>query len=352
MDGLRTREEEKVGSISLRGEPIFARRSEYFLIEMRLRDRELWRGFWRQLTGREEVVWKGPFLEGQRVMVLFRGGLGEEEIVLPVQGELYLESGGRRVLKVGRPGLSWRMGAIELGRRLEEDHQGGSGEEERAAKKMAVLQRPLRVEQYQGRRLGLNRGIWGGSACLALDPGLKEVVVGLRGEYLSLREILNLTGLPRDAVLVFLNALQAGGLLCEAPLEGQGGSNPYDRLGLHWTAHEHEIRSRYREWIELARIEGEISRSEVERAYDQLHRPEWRQSYRRKHYPSPIVGEVGDHFRRKITGLRSGEEHCLEETIDVCRRVLELDPDDRDVRALLVTLLSQAERRRRAKTSL
>lgn len=336
-------ETERERPVVLAGEVIYGRTSTRVL-GVEVGSQEEWQGISRAILAERSLHWSGSSLRGERGLLLFRTPC-RSGALLPLVVEILLRGPQRLLVPAERPGLAWRMGALEFGRRVEsarqvrEEKWARNGEDQKAEPGETWIQYPAASALRFGDRAFTLRGNLLANP-LAPDKALQSLVVALRAEYLQVDQLLGLTTLPRQRVLSFLNALGVAGLLEVKGRNFDPEGTPFQLFGLHWTAHEFEIRTRYRELLQ-SQVHP---MGPIERAYDLLHQPQWRAHWRQREFPSPMINEVADYFRRQISRLRCTEERNLERIVDLSRRVLELSPNDRDVRTLLTALLARHRR--------
>lgn len=224
------------------------------------------------------------------------------------------------------PLLSWRLAAHHLLSRLPTETTSPPAPTTPGSAVLAIapdraLRGPLRISP----------AVLGPLRAVAHRAQLLPLLRALRAGHPTADDLVHMSTLPNAFLRRYLSALRLSGLITAAPSGTDNASHPFDLLGLHWSAYDAEIRRAYFDHPSDRRTRP------LEAAFHSLlHRP-LRSDLRARLLQPPALGEALRHFRtdlQRLLPLQDGPR-----IIDRCRRILEITPDDRDVRRLLTRQL-------------
>lgn len=323
--------------LSHRAYPLYFPNRCEAVYRLTLRSQRQWKALWYQIMATRKVHLCAHLPRTRPITILLVLQSPCASFKLPLiarlQVDIYAE---HSVAVVDEPTLSWRLGAIRLGRALPEDEPREFNDIPLGAQ---ILRHRPTPREFGGRRFRLRPDLPAPASAIAFSPQLIPVVIALRSGFLNLDELLNQTSLPLHTICDFLSALEAADLLVDPPTPLMSTDDPFEYFAIHWSAHDSEIRRRYSELKLLARTHPDKDQHlrRLGIAFDLLCRPEHRRALRRAKLHPPIISEVTDHLRRLVA--RAHRTIQLEEAVDLCHRILELAPYDRDIQALLSRLL-------------
>lgn len=230
--------------------------------------------------------------------------------------------------------LSWRLGAVELARRLDTD--GGCGAATGAGELPSI-------SELRTRRLKLRPDVAAPAHTIAPTAALRRVVIALRARFFDVDQLVTHADASAASALPFLAALYAAGVVEDVPPPLECGRHPFSLLSLHWSAHEYLVHRNYRGLrtrLDAATDDGGEIGLLLERAYELLRCDDTRQHLRRELVAPPTIGEVTTYFRSRLE--QAIIKHRHHKVVDLARRVLELDPTDYRVRRVLNAHQKQA----------
>lgn len=295
---------------------------------------DVWNRIWPRLLEADPIRLAGPSPAPHTddVLVLFDGPETPTPLGLSFRLVDNLSDG---CLVAGTPPpLSWRLAGVQLGRSLPSHPP---------IPQAATASPCPEPDSLNGRRLRLRPDIPCPAETLAPGDDLPAAIHRLRAKFCTVPELIEQTSCPAPRLRPYLAVLETLDIVVDAPSALESWRNPFDFLGLHWSAHDPLVRRRYIELASRAHqmpdIAGVDAKRFLERAYTLLCRSEDRRRIRRQILPPSTRVEAGEFFRRR---LRELDHHTqTRAAVDAARRILELEPSDRAVCQLLTELLCQ-----------
>ena len=292
----------------------------------------LTRSTWKRLcidvfsTGTIDVKGSPPRLATRHAVLIF--GAEKPHPPLCLAGRVTDRGGNGFSLHIDHPGLSWRVAAADFGRRL-------SSQPEASVSSKHRMRHATEISILKKRRLRLRPDLGGSASTIAPTAELADVVTALRAGFYDLDELLRETEACPASTLSYLTALDSADIIVDAPRPGHCTGEPFSALALHWSAYTELVERNYRGL--RAHADGEYAHK-LSLAHALLCKGRERRRIRHTFVPAPVIGEVTHYLRNLLE--RAICTHRTERTIDLCRRVLELDPSDHHVREVLEASVS------------
>ena len=225
------------------------------------------------------------------------------------------------------PSLSWRIGAVRLAQRLPDTLSSST----------AGVVEPAQRADIRGRYLRMRPDLPGPAKSIAPTDELRRLVTSLRAGHRRLDSLVASGVASKACALPFAMALAAADIIVDAPRPLSATATPFEFLGLHWSAHDRLIRNTYRHLrsrlLANPPPDGADLVTRLDDIADRLRDTDARVRLRCDLVPPPVLGEVTAYFRHRLRRALSSESR--DDVIDLCRRILELEPADGDIRAIL-----------------
>lgn len=290
-----------------------------------------WKQLWPTLIAGEPLMITGhrPHVDTTDAVLMFDFPDATAPLALACRVEQVRNDGC--VLVADAPPLSWRLAAVDIARGLPDHSQPPS------------LNSTIPAEEtpLDRRRLQLRWDIPCPAHTLAPGQDLPEAITALRAGFFELDELVEHTPVSRRRLAPFIDVLHRLDIVVDAPRPLDSWNTPFSFLGLHWSAHDPLVRRRYQELNsrvdDAPAVAGVAARRFLERAYTLLCQPDVRRQIRCQLLPPAAVAGVTTYFRRQLQ--RARQNGHLSAATDAARRLLELEPSDRQTRRTLTSLL-------------
>lgn len=294
-----------------------------------------WDQLWPRLTAGSPLRLSGlPPADGtDGAVVLFDS---PESTIPLIRSFRVLDSSARGCLVAGDPpSLAWRLAGVQLARGLPSS----------TPRQSRPTGFPSLHQALPDGRLRLRPDVPCPAESMAPGEDLGEAIRALRAGFFRPEQLYEQTGCPPRRLRPFLNTFAAHDLIVEAPTPLSSWQNPFDFLGLHWSAHDPLIRRRHRALVERAErappVAGIDASRFAERALQLLCRPEDRRRIRRELVSPSAILETTRFYRTRLQNL--DDHYQPASAADTARRILELDPSDHTVRRTLTGVLCRLD---------
>lgn len=282
------------------------------------------RTLWRHLATDRSVCLRGRGLSALSDNALLVFSAPDSGPPLCLSG--VLEEGGR--FSSPPLPLSWRLAALNFSHRLP------------PTPPPSPSQSPPTSEFPCDQPLRLGPQIPAPARTIAPSQELTTIIATLRAHHRSFRDLARDVDVSTTTLRGFLSALYSLDVITEAPRPLTDTADPFAFLGLHWSAPPSVIHctcGRLRRQL-ADTPDAEAEKRLLKRSFDLLQCPQNRRRLRHSLLPPPVFGEVLTRLRADL--CRARDRDAIDSAIDLCRRIIELDPSDENTREVLAELLA------------